>query len=122
MSEIDMNSVLLQMRAMAAKARGIQAPTVKHNGSTDFTTLMKTAVDKVNETQQNAAAMAKAFESGSKEVDLSPSDGISSKSECRVSGRDSGSESPGLCLRGHHEYADIGRTGTHAWGGFRNIR
>jgi flagellar hook-basal body complex protein FliE len=68
MNGIDANSLLLQMRAMAAKAQGIQQPTAGARG--DFSTLMKTALDRVNETQQQASAMKTSFESGGSDVDI----------------------------------------------------
>lgn len=70
MTDIAIQSVLAQMRAMQARASGgvsetpaAQAP----NGQ--FATAMKSAIDHVNETQQTAAANTKAFEMG-KDVSL----------------------------------------------------
>jgi flagellar hook-basal body complex protein FliE len=68
MNDINMNSVLMQMRALAAQAQGVPKPAVAPTA--EFSSLMKSALDQVNATQQNAAASAQAFETGSKEVDL----------------------------------------------------
>ena len=67
MNDINMNSVLMQMRALAAQAQGLPKPV---QPAADFSTLIKTALDQVNTTQQNAAALTQAFETGNKEVDL----------------------------------------------------
>lgn len=73
MKEIDANQLLLQMRTMAARAGGLDARKGEHIGSTqgpDFASTLKSMVDQVNETQQNAASMAKGFETGSSDADL----------------------------------------------------
>ncbi|RVU30262.1 MULTISPECIES: flagellar hook-basal body complex protein FliE [Neptunomonas] len=75
----DINSVLMQMRAMKADAQqGVMdvnkltpnmapQPVEKTEG---FGTLLKTAVDKVHETQQTASRMATAYEQGDPSVEL----------------------------------------------------
>ena len=76
MSEIDTNSVLLQMRSMAARAAS--GADVKQNNiplgggvnSLDFSTLMKNAINEVNNHQQTAAKMSDAFERGEQGVEL----------------------------------------------------
>jgi flagellar hook-basal body complex protein FliE len=71
MSEIDMNSVLLQMRAMAARAHGAEAGTaINRSGGSEFSNLFKGAVDKVNQTQQSAEKLATAFEKGDPGTDV----------------------------------------------------
>jgi flagellar hook-basal body complex protein FliE len=72
MSEINMNSVLAQMRAMAQRAEGrgeLNVGAVGATGGPSFAGVMKSALDKVNETQKSATVLADAFERGSKEVD-----------------------------------------------------
>ena len=64
MTDIAMQSVLAQMRAMQARAEGFQATSPVQKPSNDFTTVMKSAVDHVNETQKTAAGMSKAYETG----------------------------------------------------------
>ena len=70
MSEIDMNSVLLQMRTMAARASGAAAETAVNRGGGEFSNLLKGAVDKVNQTQQTAESLAGAFERGDPGTDV----------------------------------------------------
>jgi flagellar hook-basal body complex protein FliE len=70
MSQIDINSVLAQMRAMAAQAQSLEPKAAPMAGATDFKTLMSQAFDQVNETQQAAGRMAQAFERGDKDIDV----------------------------------------------------
>ncbi len=67
MSEMNVNQVLAQMRAMSAEA-GSKPREVEQNA--DFSALFKQAVDSVNSNQQQASAMASAFETGSGDVSL----------------------------------------------------
>lgn len=75
MAEIgSIDSVLVQMRAMAARAQGLGAAapaleTAPAAGS-QFASLLSSAVQKVNETQAQSRQMATAFESGAPGVDL----------------------------------------------------
>lgn len=77
----DINSVLQQMRAMKADAQqGIShvkslpaAPDVQSAQAaekTGFGSLLKNAVDKVNETQMEASRLATAYEKGDPRVEL----------------------------------------------------
>lgn len=68
MTDIAMQSVLAQMRAMKARAEGFQANPVQQPSS-DFTTVMKSAIDHVSATQKTAGEMTKAFETG-KDVEI----------------------------------------------------
>ncbi len=70
MSQMDINGVLAQMRAMAAQAQGIEAAPVKESAGGDFGALMAKALDQVNETQHASKDLASAFERGDKGVDL----------------------------------------------------
>ncbi len=71
---IDPNQLLTQMRAAQAQAsqqtNGL--PSAQNMGITevDFSSLMKTTVDKVNETQQAAGKLRTAFEMGDANVSL----------------------------------------------------
>jgi flagellar hook-basal body complex protein FliE len=75
----DINSVLMQMRAMKADAQqGVQAvkiPTqldsVRAVNNEGFGSLLKNAVDKVNSTQMESSRMATAYEQGDPRVELS---------------------------------------------------
>ena len=69
MSDMNINQVLEQMRAMSLQASG---SSVKETGSAnnDFAFLLKKSIDSVNETQQAAGKMAVAFETGDPSVSL----------------------------------------------------
>jgi flagellar hook-basal body complex protein FliE len=70
---IDPNQLLAQMRALQAQAT---QPSVaigsqeKATGSVDFSKLMKSAVDQVNETQKVSGQLKTAFELGDPNVSL----------------------------------------------------
>lgn len=70
MSDIDINQVLSQLRAMAsaAQSQAANSPTAAEGG--DFSSLLKTAIDKVNDTQMQAGQLAGSFEKGDADVDL----------------------------------------------------
>ena len=70
MSDIDINQVLTQLRTMATAAQGVTAHDAPAAGGADFSSLLKSAVDQVNETQKSAGAMAESFEKGDSSVDL----------------------------------------------------
>ncbi|MEH6442305.1 MAG: flagellar hook-basal body complex protein FliE [Oceanospirillaceae bacterium] len=74
----DINSVLMQMRAIKAQAQH-QIPSVNFSGKddqipavekSDFGQLLKTAVDKVNDTQAVTKNLATAYEQGDPNVEL----------------------------------------------------
>ncbi len=70
---IDPNQLLTQMRA--AQSQAMQQPlaslqTNETGNSVDFTSLLKTAVDQVNETQQASGKLKTAFEMGDPNVSL----------------------------------------------------
>lgn len=69
MSEMHINQVLAQMRAMSAEA-GSKSREVEQSQSADFSALFRQAVDTVNANQQQASAMASAFETGSGDASL----------------------------------------------------
>src|SRR3569623_728231 len=71
MSDIDINQVLSQLRTMATTAQGIDANSASAAGAAEYSTLLKSAIDQVNETQQQAGKLADAFEKGDGSVDLS---------------------------------------------------
>jgi flagellar hook-basal body complex protein FliE len=70
MSEIDINQAISRLQAMAAAAQGQPVSKADAGGSMDFGKLLQTAVDKVNETQQQAGKMSDAFEKGDPQADL----------------------------------------------------
>lgn len=68
---IDVNQLLAQMRAMAEQAKA--KPQIAENlaaGQSDFSSLLKNSIDAVNATQQQAGALAQAFETGDPKVNL----------------------------------------------------
>lgn len=71
MSDINIQRVLADMRALAAEASaGTQAAAPGAADAPEFAELLKESIDKVNATQQAAAAAAAQFESGDPSVDL----------------------------------------------------
>lgn len=73
MSEISINQLLGQMRAMAQQAEGLQLHEPGSATSAtglDFSRLLADSVRKVNETQQQAGELAKRFELGDESVSL----------------------------------------------------
>ncbi|BCX88164.1 flagellar hook-basal body complex protein FliE [Methylomarinovum tepidoasis] len=68
MSQMNVNEVLAQMRVQQGQAtqqkRGEETP------ATDFAALLKNSIDTVNETQQQASELARAFETGETDVPL----------------------------------------------------
>ena len=69
---IDPNQLLTQMRAAQAQATQQTNAVLpgQDSGRVDFSDLVKTAVDKVNETQQASAKLKTAFEMGDPNVSL----------------------------------------------------
>lgn len=76
MNTIDHQSLLVQMRALAARAQGLQdtprvAPAAPPAGNrVDFGNVLKNALDQVNETQQTASSLSARFEAGDPKVDV----------------------------------------------------
>ena len=77
MSQIETNSLLLQMRSLAARAAaGVEVePTSKavqlpDSDRVEFSTLMRNAINEVNTQQQAAAKLSDAFERGAPGVEL----------------------------------------------------
>lgn len=68
MNEIDVNSILTQMRTIAAEAADKE--TSIDATQTDFAKLLKQGVDAVNDTQQQAGQLAQAFDKGDPNVEL----------------------------------------------------
>lgn len=69
MSDMNISKVLAEMRALAAQAS--QAPSAASDATqADFGALLKQSIDKVNATQQTAAAAAGRFEAGDPDTDL----------------------------------------------------
>lgn len=81
MSQMAINQVLAQIRALSAQARldAPQAPTIAtppHSGATapsgpsEFAAILKRGIDAVNQTEQRATTLADAFSRGAPGVSL----------------------------------------------------
>ncbi len=71
MSEINASQLLSQLQAAARAAQGgvgVQESTAPQQ--VDFSQLLKNAIDHVNQSQQEAGALKKAFELGERNVDI----------------------------------------------------
>ena len=68
MSQMDVNEVLAQMRVLSDQAA--QKKSQNEAPETDFSALLKNSIDTVNDAQQQASSLAKAFENGETEVPL----------------------------------------------------
>ncbi|MBN2701359.1 MAG: flagellar hook-basal body complex protein FliE [Methylohalobius sp. ZOD2] len=68
MSQTDINSILAQMRVLQDQT-GPSKPN-REAAETDFSALLKDSIDTVNETQQQAGNLSKAFERGEEDVPL----------------------------------------------------
>lgn len=68
MSNLEIDKVLAQMRTMSGP--GIGETPAKTEGA-DFSDLLKQSIDKVNDTQMQAGRLAKAFEAGDPDTNLS---------------------------------------------------
>src|SRR5882757_5740054 len=74
MSSMQITQVLAEMRALQARASGIEAPAFAASAASaqpsEFANLMKGSVDSVATMQNHATALASAYEAGDKSVDL----------------------------------------------------
>ena len=72
MSEMGIDQVLAQMRAMSSMAQSGTAPAAQVDGAerADFAGLLQDSVSKVNETQQTSSKLAAAFEAEDPNDDL----------------------------------------------------
>ncbi|MCK9395554.1 MAG: flagellar hook-basal body complex protein FliE [Methylobacter sp.] len=68
MSEMNVNQVLAQMRAMSLEAGS--AKVQETGGGADFAAMLKQSIGAVNDTEQTAGKMTKAFETGDTNVSL----------------------------------------------------
>src|SRR4030066_24566 len=69
MNEMGRTEILAQMRALSTQAQGRVMPAGTPPQDS-FQTMLKSSVDGVNNTQQQAASLASAFEAGEPNVDL----------------------------------------------------
>ena len=72
MSDMAINQVLAQIRAISAQSRpaGADATAATAAAPSAFANLLKTSLDEVNRSAQSASAMADAFQRGTPGVEL----------------------------------------------------
>jgi flagellar hook-basal body complex protein FliE len=71
MNQVEISSLLSQMRAMKGEAQGVKPqPPATGPGGVDFATMLKQTVDGVNAQQKGARAMQEEFLSGSNKYGL----------------------------------------------------
>jgi flagellar hook-basal body complex protein FliE len=71
MSSMQIQQVLAEMRALQARASGLSAEIAPTTAQpTDFASLLKGSVDHIATMQNQATALASAYEAGDKSVDL----------------------------------------------------
>ena len=68
MNDIDTSALLVEMQRMAARAERMEQGAEAAGGQ--FAALLTSSIEKVNENQQQAAALAEAFERGAADVTL----------------------------------------------------
>ena len=68
---INPDTLLTQMRAMAAQAQGKSAEPSGGAGQTEFSDILKQSVEKVNDTQMDAKKLADAFQAGDPNINVS---------------------------------------------------
>lgn len=74
MSQIDVNSLLAQMRSLSTQMDlpdAARTTGAKSTGGTGFGELLKQSIDEVAKAQNTASAQMKAFDSGDPNTDLS---------------------------------------------------
>jgi flagellar hook-basal body complex protein FliE len=70
MSSMQISQVLAEMRALQARASGISEAPAAAAQPSEFANLLKNSVDHVASMQNQATALADAYESGDKSIDL----------------------------------------------------
>jgi flagellar hook-basal body complex protein FliE len=71
MSSMQIQQVLAEMRALQARASGAASEiTPAANSPADFASLLKDSVDHIAAMQNEATALANAYETGDKSIDL----------------------------------------------------
>lgn len=58
MSNVDIQNVLAQMRAMSAKVQGLGVDKASESAGAEFSALLKKSIDAVNATQKQASNLA----------------------------------------------------------------
>ena len=68
---INPDTLLTQMRAMAAQAQGQTTATTNAAGQSDFSDILKQSVEKVNDAQMDSKKLQEAFQMGDPNVQVS---------------------------------------------------
>lgn len=70
MNQIDVNSLLVQMRRLSAQAEGITPAPTGGAQASDFSTLLKRSIADVENSQQTASQLTSAFERDDRSTDI----------------------------------------------------
>ena len=70
MREIDINQTIAKLQAMASAAQGATTPKEEVSNIGEFGALLKSAIDNVNDVQQQAGKMSDSFVKGDSQTDL----------------------------------------------------
>ncbi len=70
MNDMNVNQLLAQMRGLTQAAQGTPPTQANENGIADFSSMLKSSIDKVNETQKASGALTNAFQRGDPGTDL----------------------------------------------------
>ena len=70
MTEVGMNELLSQLRALSTQAQGRPLTVEATPTANSFQSVLKNSIEGVNATQQTAESMAQAFEAGDPNTDL----------------------------------------------------
>jgi len=71
MNDVNVNQLLAQMRGLSQAAQNVQPTPADGNGVSDFSSMLKSSIDKVNETQKASSELSTAFQRGEPGTDLS---------------------------------------------------
>jgi flagellar hook-basal body complex protein FliE len=70
MSDIDISQAISQLQAMAAAAQGQVTPKTDAGNTGEFGALLKSAIENVNDIQQQAGKVSDSFAKGDPQTDL----------------------------------------------------
>jgi len=70
MNTIDVTGLLQQMRSLTAQSRAQPLAALQEQGGVDFGSVLKQSIEKVGGMQNDANAMAQAFERGDQGTDI----------------------------------------------------
>ena len=70
MSQMEIDSVLAQIRSLSAQARANSPTAPQKSGPSEFAALLSKGIDQVNQTEQRASQLSTAFQRGEPGVEL----------------------------------------------------